>query len=175
MARFPSQLQDAQEAVRWLRTNAIALNADPFRIGVWGFSSGAHIGALMAMLAPDDPWGAPDLRIRAVVGGGTPTDLTRFNPVDGMALFGVSAEEDPDLYRHASPLYQVSNRAPPTFLYHGTDDAEVPLEQAQWLKAALVKAHVQVVLDARRGLGHAGVTEAAIDPAVGFLDRTLKP
>jgi dipeptidyl aminopeptidase/acylaminoacyl peptidase len=101
--------------------------------------------------------------------------MARFNPVDGMALFGVSAEENPDLYRHASPLYQVSKRAPPTYLYHGTDDAEVPLEQAQWLRTALVKAGVPVELDIRRGLGHAGVTEAAIDPAVGFLDRTLKP
>ncbi|MDR3414784.1 MAG: UbiA family prenyltransferase [Nevskia sp.] len=175
MSRFPAQLQDAQAAARWLRSNAVRLNADPFRMGVWGFSSGAHIGAMLAMIAPDDPWGAPDLRVRAVVGGGTPTDLTRFNPVDGMALFGVTFEQDPDLYRHASPLYQVSKRAPPTFLYHGRDDTEVPLEQALWLKTALADAGVPVELNVLRGVGHAGVTEAAIEPAIGFLDRTLKP
>ena len=175
MSRFPDQLRDAQQAVRWLREHAAELHADPMRIGVWGFSSGAHIGAMLAMISPGDPWGAPDLRIRAVVGGGTPTDLEHFNPADGMALFGVSAEQDPDLYRHASPLYQVSSRAPPTFLYHGLDDTEVPVEQAVKLRAALARVGAPVELDVVRGVGHAGATEAAMDPALGFLDRVLKP
>jgi dipeptidyl aminopeptidase/acylaminoacyl peptidase len=155
--------------------HAAELRADPARVGVWGFSSGAHIGAMLGMLSPFDPWGAEDLRIQAFVGGGTPTDLAHFNPNDGMALFGVPAEKAPDLYRHASPLYQVSRRAPPTFLYHGAEDTEVPLEQAQKLRAALAQAGVPVELDVIRGVGHAGATEAAMDPALGFLDRVLKP
>jgi 4-hydroxybenzoate polyprenyltransferase len=175
MARFPAQLQDAQQAVRWVRDHAAEFHADPERIGVWGFSAGAQIGALMAMLGPGDPWGAADIHIRAVVGGGTPTDLEHFNPADGMALFGVSAAQNPALYRHASPLYQVSRQAPPMFLYHGHDDTEVPLEQAVELRAALAGAGAPVELYVVRGVGHAGATERAMDPAMGFLDRTLKP
>src|SRR5579884_12739 len=85
-------LQDAQQAARWMLQHAGELHADPSRLGVWGFSAGAHLGALMALLPEPDPWGAPDVHIRAVVGGGTPTDLLHFNPADGLALFGVSAE-----------------------------------------------------------------------------------
>ncbi|MBL6750998.1 MAG: alpha/beta hydrolase fold domain-containing protein [Nevskia sp.] len=174
-ARFPAQLQDAQQAVRWLRDHAAQLHADPARIGVWGFSAGAHIGALMALLRPDDPWGAPDVHIRAVVAGGTPTDLEHFNPADGLALFGVPAARDAALYHHASPLYQVSPQAPPIFLFHGSEDTEVPLQQAEVLRAALARAGAPVELDVVRGVGHAGATEAAMDSALGFLDRVLKP
>lgn len=174
-AHFPAQLRDAQQAALWVQAHAAQLHADPDRMGVWGFSSGAHIGAMLALLPPQDPWGAAVPHIAAVVGGGTPTDLEHFNPVDGMALFGVSAAQNPALYHHASPLYQVSEQAPPVFLYHGDEDAEVPLQQALALRAALAQAGAPVELDVIRGVGHAGATEAAMDPALGFLDRVLKP
>jgi acetyl esterase/lipase/4-hydroxybenzoate polyprenyltransferase len=174
-ARFPAQLQDVQQAVHWVLDHAAQLHADPQRIGVWGFSSGAHLGALMALIEPGDPWGDPAVHIRAVVGGGTPTDLEHFNPADGMALFGVTAAQDPALYRRASPLYHVSAGAPPIFMYHGKDDTEVPLEQAEALRNAMAAAGAPVELDVVRGVGHAGATEAAMDPALGFLDRVLKP
>ena len=174
-ARFPAQLLDAEAAVRWVMANAAQLHGDPKRIGLWGFSAGAHLSTLMATLEPGDAWAAPDLHIRAVVGGGTPTDLEHFNPADGMALFGEPASADPALYHRASPLYHVSKRAPPIFLYHGEDDSEVPLKQATDFRDALVAAGAPVQLYVIRGVGHAGATEAAMDSALGFLDQTFSP
>jgi hypothetical protein len=39
----------------------------------------------------------------------------------------------------------------------------------------MAAAGAPVELDVVRGVGHAGATEAAMDPALGFLDRVLKP
>jgi acetyl esterase/lipase/4-hydroxybenzoate polyprenyltransferase len=174
-SRFPAQLEDAEQAARWLNDNAARLHVDPERIGAWGFSAGAHLATMMATLDPGDPWGLAAPRLRAVVAGGTPTDLEHFNPIDGMALFGVTAQQDPALYRRASPLYHVSAKAPPIFLYHGSIDTVVPLQQAEVLRDALANAGAPVTLDIVYGVDHAGSTEGAMDAALGFLDQRLKP
>jgi acetyl esterase/lipase len=41
-------LQDAQEAVRMVRKNAIKWNLDPAKIGVIGFSAGGHLAATLS-------------------------------------------------------------------------------------------------------------------------------
>lgn len=48
---FPSNAEDTKTAIRWLRANAAAHGLDPSRIGVWGTSAGATLGAVAA-LAP---------------------------------------------------------------------------------------------------------------------------
>jgi 4-hydroxybenzoate polyprenyltransferase len=173
--RFPAQLQDLQQALRWLDGHAAELHADPRRTGVWGYSSGAHLAAMLALLGPRDAWGAPDLRVEALVGGGIPSDLSLFKDSDEPRLLGATAAQDPALYRHASPIYMVSAAAPPTFLYHGALDTEVPLQQAELLRDALRRAGVPVELDVIPGYGHGGVTAPAFDAALAFLDRVLKP
>ena len=52
--QHPSGSADVAGAVRYVRLNAKALNADPDRIGLIGSSSGAHL-ALLAALRPDAP------------------------------------------------------------------------------------------------------------------------
>ncbi|MDR3418415.1 MAG: 4-hydroxybenzoate octaprenyltransferase [Nevskia sp.] len=173
--RFPAQLQDLQQAVRWVRGHAAALHADPQRLGAWGFSAGAHLAAMLALVGPQDPWGAADVHVQALVGGGTPTDLLLFNDSDEPQLLGATPQQDPALYRHASPVYLVTPHAPPTFLYHGSADAEVPLQQAVLLSDALRSAGVPVQLDVLRGGGHSAMPAAAVEAAEEFLDRTLKP
>jgi dipeptidyl aminopeptidase/acylaminoacyl peptidase len=130
---------------------------------------------MMATVDPSDPLGAPQPPLRAVIAGGAPTDLEHFNAEDGMALFGVSAAQNPALYHYASPLYHVTAKAPPFFIYHGSADDTVPLQQAEALRKALADAGVPVELYVVHGAEHAGSTEGAMDPALGFLDRQLKP
>src|SRR6266536_4384841 len=45
-APFPAQIHDVKAAIRWLRVNAATYHIDPNRIGIWGFSAGAHLAAL---------------------------------------------------------------------------------------------------------------------------------
>ncbi len=42
-ATFPAQIEDCKAAVRWLRANAKKYHLNPERLGVVGFSAGAHL------------------------------------------------------------------------------------------------------------------------------------
>jgi acetyl esterase/lipase len=53
-APYPASMQDANYAVRWLKTKAGAWNGDASRIGVFGSSTGGHLAELLAM-RPRDP------------------------------------------------------------------------------------------------------------------------
>jgi acetyl esterase/lipase len=53
-APYPACVQDANYAVRWLKTKAASWNGNPAKIGVYGSSSGGHVAELLAM-RPRDP------------------------------------------------------------------------------------------------------------------------
>jgi acetyl esterase/lipase len=53
-APYPACVQDANYAVRWLKTKAGSWNGDTSKIGVYGSSSGGHVAELLAM-RPRDP------------------------------------------------------------------------------------------------------------------------
>ena len=53
-APYPACVQDANYAVRWLKTKAASWNGDGSRVGLYGSSSGGHVAELLAM-RPSDP------------------------------------------------------------------------------------------------------------------------
>jgi acetyl esterase/lipase len=53
-APYPACIQDANYAVRWLKTKAKAWNGDASKVGIYGSSSGGHVAELLAM-RPHDP------------------------------------------------------------------------------------------------------------------------
>jgi len=53
-APYPAAVQDANYAVRWLKTNAKKWNGDASRVGIYASSSGGHVAELLAM-RPRDP------------------------------------------------------------------------------------------------------------------------
>ncbi|MBZ5560532.1 MAG: alpha/beta hydrolase [Acidobacteriia bacterium] len=53
-APYPACVQDANFAVRWLKSKAASWNGDGSKIGVYGSSSGGHVAELLAM-RPRDP------------------------------------------------------------------------------------------------------------------------
>src|SRR5499426_2779393 len=48
-APYPACVQDANFAVRWLKTKARSWGGNPSKIGVYGSSSGGHVAELLAM------------------------------------------------------------------------------------------------------------------------------
>ena len=53
-APYPSSIQDANFAVRWLKAKGASWRGDPSKVGVYGSSSGGHVAELLGM-RPRDP------------------------------------------------------------------------------------------------------------------------
>jgi acetyl esterase/lipase len=137
--RFPAQLEDCQLAMKWMVEHAEDLGLDLDALGVWGYSAGGHLAALMAT----DP--EPEMpRLRACVAGGAPCDLTAL-PLNSRLLspvFGGTRAEFPAKYNDASPVTHVSADDPPMFLFHGTRDRLVPPDSSHRMREALEKNSV---------------------------------
>jgi len=52
-APYPACVQDANYAVRWLKSKAASWNGDASKIGIYGSSSGGHVAELLAMRPGD--------------------------------------------------------------------------------------------------------------------------
>src|SRR3954452_9092384 len=57
-APYPACVQDANYAVRWLKSNAATWNGDASKLGVYGSSSGGHVAELLAMRPRDARYNA---------------------------------------------------------------------------------------------------------------------
>lgn len=157
---FPAQLHDVQQAMHWIHDNAQRLNIDSDRVGAFGFSAGAHLLSLMAMVAGqggelDAEFGGVRTRPVAVVAGGTPTDLRKWE--EGLlveSFIGGTQAEFPDAYSQASPIVHMHADAPPFFLFHGTMDRLVPDHHATDFYDALQQEGVHVELYRQHLRGH---------------------
>lgn len=177
VAPFPAQIEDWKAAVRWLRANASTYNLDPDRIGVWGFSAGGHLAALVGTSG-----GVPELegdgdnlnvssRVQAVLvvsapvdflrgyhdASATPTETTPKVLTAIKMLMGGRIEEHKTTAIEASPLHYVSKNDPPFLIIHGQEDRTVPLAQCQLLAEALKRAGVETTLEIANGRGHGGL------------------
>jgi len=167
---YPAQLHDLQRALLWLETHGARYDLDLARINTWGFSSGAHLAALVASVET-----GPATPIRAVVAGGIPSDLRKYDDSPIVERFmGGKRDDMPERYAQASPAYHVSADDPPVFLYHGKLDRLVTVDQARDYHAALIDAGVDSELYLHRWLGHASLFLLggdAEDKAIRFLNR----
>ncbi|MEC7378502.1 MAG: alpha/beta hydrolase [Pseudomonadota bacterium] len=177
---FPAQLHDLQIARQWLNRNADRYHLDRSRVSGFGFSSGAHLVALLAVVARSDselnqPYGGAGTALEAVVVGGLPSDLTAFGSGKLIRQFlGGEQQDIPEIYRKASPITHVSDQTPPFFLFHGAMDSLVPFSQAQRFRRALQSHGVYSELYEMHLRGHVTsflTAGNAVDEAIGFLAR----
>ena len=174
---FPAQLDDMYQALRWLRDNADYNCLDVTRLNAWGYSSGAHLAALLGGF--DRATSVESVRqlprLRAVVAGGIPADLRKYDDSPIVKRFlGGTPDSLPELYDLASPAAQISADDPPVFLYHGKLDFLVTLDQPQDYYDALIDAGVKSELYLHRLRGHGTMFlfgGEAESRAIDFLDR----
>ncbi len=175
---FPAQLQDVQQAARWMRISGARYGIDPGRIGSFGYSAGGHLAALVAAVADDPKLGLSDTQMKAVVAGGTPSDLTLYQGGYLVPNFmGGEKSEKLDAFKAASPALHVKPGHPPVFQYHATLDDYVPFEQAEKYKIRLDAAGVPNELFIIKGHGHISAFFAdgeAVQAALAFMDRHLR-
>jgi acetyl esterase/lipase len=173
--RHPAQLQDLEQASKWLQANASRYELDTRHYAAWGYSAGAHLVSLLAVQPPAA--GVP--RLSAVVSGGTPADLRIYPDSPSVkALLAARPAEAPALYAEASPLAQVRPGLPAFFLYHGSADDLVIPSQASNFAAALRQDHVPVELFWLQDYGHirtAIFLGKTVPAALDFLARYVPP
>jgi triacylglycerol lipase len=168
--KFPTQVDDCREALIWLNENAEQFHVDRQRLGMFGYSAGAHLSCMLGTLndadwqdiAPTTQWLQNDPRwerlpkLRCIVGGGAPCDF-RDLPEDNTAIayfLGGSRREVPEIYRAASPVSHASAGDVPTLFIHGSRDLIVPLVSSRVLYEAQLRAGVPSRFVAIEGLGH---------------------
>jgi acetyl esterase/lipase len=146
--RHPAPLQDAQRAVRIVRSRAKEFGVDAKKVGVWGFSAGGHLGSTVSThydagkKDADDPAERascrPDFAIlcypvirmdKPHTHGGSRNNLLGPNPSEKLVA---SLNNDT----------QVTKDTPPTFLFHTKEDKVVVIANAELYYAALKKAGV---------------------------------
>ncbi|MDT8878287.1 alpha/beta hydrolase [Halomonas saccharevitans] len=172
--RFPAQLDDLEQAMDWIHEQSEAWRIDTARIAGVGYSSGAH---LISLLALSGEQAGEQSRLAAVLAGGLPSDLMKFD--DGrlvVEFIGGTRAEKPQAYRQASPINHVNADAPPHFLFHGRWDTLVPVDHATDFHAALKAQGVTSELYLQHYRGHFTsflLRDSAIEAGIAFLDRQL--
>jgi len=153
-APFPAAIEDANCAVRWMRSQATTLHVDPRKIGVLGGSAGGHLALLVGYAADDarlegtGGHAGVSSRVQAVVDLYGPADLTTpfatGNQIVIDFLGGKTFHDAAETYREASPLFHVTADDPPTLILHGTIDRVVPIAQSDTLAKKLAATGVPV-------------------------------
>jgi acetyl esterase/lipase len=172
----PAPLQDAQRAIRIVRTRAQEWSVDPKRVGILGFSAGGHLASTAATHFDD---GRPDAADPVDRHGSRPDFAVLCYPVislhDPTAHAGsrrnlLGDPADPALVELMSNERQVTARTPPAFLWHTADDGAVPVANSLLFFEALTKAGVPGELHVFPH-GRHGVGLAAGDPSLSQWPR----
>jgi acetyl esterase/lipase len=144
--RSLAPLQDAQQAICWVRANAAHYGIDRNKIGIMGFSAGGHLASTAAThfnfkadAANIDTTSArPDFAI--LIYPVITFDSTFGHKGSRNNLVGANASKEKfDFY---SNELQVTPATPPIFLIHASDDATVPVENSIRFYQACIKNKV---------------------------------
>jgi acetyl esterase/lipase len=158
-ARFPAQLEDVQDALAWIRSNAHRYGIDPDRIALAGVSAGAHLAMLAGsktdrttgpVRAVVSYFGASDFLLRAE----TQPKMTDEPGSIVFELLGGPPKASPALAKEASPAWQVGPDSPPLLIFQGSADPYVLPDQATRMAEAYEAAGRPVLLQMKAGAAH---------------------
>jgi acetyl esterase/lipase len=178
----PAPIQDAQRAIRTVRTRAAEWNVDPSRIGILGFSAGGHLASTAAthfnesFCEPRDDIDRASCRpdfailIYPVISFTEPFTHT------GSRRNLLGSDAAPSLVEKFSNEKQVTAQNPPTFLIHTWEDKGVPPENSiafyLALRRANVPAEMHVFLKGPHGFG-LGQKHGAVSAWPGLCERWM--
>lgn len=142
--RWAAPLQDAQRAVGLVRSRATELQIDPKKIGVLGFSAGAHLAALTSNQYEHRSYDAVDA-----------ADQVSSRPDFAFVLYPgyLAVKEQGDKLAEELP---VTANTPPTFLIQAEDDGvrvENSIVYYMALKNAKVPAEMHLFAKGGHGYG----------------------
>lgn len=150
-------LQDAQEAMRYVRQNAAKYNIDANKIGIMGFSAGGHLASTLATHFDDKVYetssktsARPDFSLLIYPVISMVNEVTHKG--SQTSLLGNSPSQE--VLDNFSSEKRVTAQTPPAFLVHATDDTVVLPENSINYYLALKKNAVPAELHIYEKGGH---------------------
>jgi acetyl esterase/lipase len=143
----PAPIQDAQRAIRIVRSRSAEFGIEPNKIGIIGFSAGGHLASTAGTHFNEKFYELVDSNDGA---SARPDFMILIYPVISLGSFSHSGSRSAllggntsqELVDKFSNEKQVDSNTPPTFLVHATDDKTVPAENSISFYLACKKAHV---------------------------------
>lgn len=185
--RWPTNVWDCKNAVRYLRASADKLGIDTNHIGVIGGSAGGHLALMLGVtdgikeLEPPTPYPGVSSRVQAVVNLYGIADVRGWR--NGNTIFGNRpAPSDAELAL-ASPMTHLKRGIPPILTIHGDSDPTVNVSQSQVLDRRMKELKLDHQLVIIPGVGHTFDLQTwnkkplpmDLRPLVtGFFDKHLK-
>lgn len=169
----PVELEDALRAIKYVRYHSPMFNVDPYKIAIMGFSAGGHLTAhycnrydcpeVRQVFPESKPVNACVLGYPVITADPRYSHKGSFEKLNGGTY---PEEEKQDFY---SCEKMVSEKTPPTFLWHCTGDKVVPVKNSLLYADALaehgVPFQMHIYPGAKHGLGTADkTTNAEIKP-----------
>lgn len=169
-------LQDAQRAMRLIRTDAARWAIDPETLSVVGFSAGGHLAATLATDFAQPVYAPVDA---ADTASARPFATALIYPVVTMALPGTHAvsrelllgpNPSPTQIARRSAQLHVGADTPPLFLVHAFDDTAVPVTNSLDLLDAMRAANRPVEAHLLQEGGHAFASGYAGSPTASWIE-----
>lgn len=192
IAAFPAQIQDARNAVRFMKKNGRNWHADVENILIGGCSSGGHTAVFAGMLKEGDPMDASiypdtDASVKGILDyyGSVnlleddyyPSTVNHHLPdsPEGMVMGGADMRKDVELRKKGTAECYITpeTELPPMLIVHGTKDRTVSTVQSvslyQKMKACGKDAELYLI----EGADHGGA-EFWTDEMCEIADRFMK-
>lgn len=176
-------LQDAQRAMRIIRSRAAEFKIDPAKIGAMGFSAGGHLASTLGTHYDQK---VPFLNDAIEEVSAKPDFLMLIYPVismkEGLTHGGshdnlIGKAPSPELVNTFSNELQVNAETPPTFLLHATDDGAVKVENSLVFYQALRDHQVPVEMHIFPAGGHGfglGIGNPSLEQWPSLLNQWIK-
>lgn len=150
-------LQDAQEAMRVIRRNAVEWKINPKRVGVIGFSAGGHLASTISTHYNDKVYevkdnisARPDFSLLIYPVISMDTAITHRGSRNN--LIGIDPTEK-NVLRFSNEK-QINGDTPPAFLVHSSDDKAVPVMNSIGYYLGLQKKGIPAELHIFQKGGH---------------------
>lgn len=178
-SRFPAQIEDVKQAIRFLRANATEFGLDATRFAVMGESAGGYLSALVGASGNIREFDKGlYLDESSAVQAAIP-----FYPAVRPLDMNIDQQDvnstpvPPDILRYADITTFIDGRTPPYLILHGDKDSLISYKQSELLYDTLQKANVYSEFYLFEGAEHADAPfyqPEAKQIILDFLNKVLE-